>query len=73
MSDLGKLMIIFGLVLLVMGGLILLASRLGFRGLPGDIQYQGPHVRVYFPIVTCIALSLLLTAIFWLWNWLSRK
>jgi ABC-type anion transport system duplicated permease subunit len=73
MSDIGKLLILLGVILVVAGALILLAGRLGFRGLPGDISYQGSHVRVYFPIVTCIVLSIVLTAIFWLWNWLSRK
>jgi hypothetical protein len=73
MSDIGKLMILLGLILLVIGTLILLFGRLGFRGLPGDISYQSRHVRVYFPIVTCIVLSIVLTGVLWLWNWVSRK
>ncbi|HEX4055645.1 MAG TPA: DUF2905 domain-containing protein [Tepidisphaeraceae bacterium] len=73
MTDIGKLFIFLGLLMLLVGGAILLLARLGFRGLPGDIQYQGQHVRFYFPIVTCIVISLALTAILWLWNWWARK
>jgi hypothetical protein len=72
MSDLGKLLILLGLLIAVIGVIVWGAGRLGFRGLPGDIRYQGPHVQVYFPIVTCIALSILLTLAMWIWRWLRH-
>ena len=65
MADLGKLLIFFGAVLLVIGGALLLLGRtnLPIGRLPGDIVYRGRHSTVYFPIVTCIILSVVLTAL----------
>jgi hypothetical protein len=40
--------------------------------LPGDIAYQGRHGSFYFPVVTCILLSVALTLILWLVQWLKR-
>lgn len=73
MIDAGKLLIGLGLLLVLVGGLLWGLGRIGFRGLPGDVQYQGPNVRFYFPIVTCLVLSLVLTGALWLWNWLGRR
>ncbi|NLU22946.1 MAG: DUF2905 family protein, partial [Phycisphaerae bacterium] len=36
-------------------------------------SYESDHVRVYFPIVTCIVLSVVLTLVLWLWQWLGRR
>ena len=66
------MLIVLGLVILVIGVLVLVAEKVGFRGLPGDIRYDSPQIKVYFPIVTCVALSILLTLLMWLWNWLRR-
>jgi hypothetical protein len=73
MTDLGKLLMLGGVFLLIIGAVVWGLGRSGFRGLPGDVQYQGPHLRVYFPIVTCIVLSLLLTGVLWIVQWLGRK
>jgi ABC-type anion transport system duplicated permease subunit len=69
----GKWIIIAGAVLIAVGILVWLAERAGFRGLPGDVRYEGQHVRVYFPIVSSIALSILLTLILWLIQWFNRR
>jgi uncharacterized membrane protein len=54
-------------VLLVAAGLAWpLLSRLNLGRLPGDIVIRGEHGGFYFPIVTCILVSLVLTLIFWL-------
>ncbi len=66
MTDLGKMLAIFGAVIAVVGLLIWAIGRSGFRGLPGDISYEGRNVHVYFPIVTCILVSIILSFIFWL-------
>lgn len=66
MTQIGRLMVVAGLALAGIGLVVWLLGRLGFRGLPGDVRYESEHVRVYFPIVTCIVLSVLLTAGFWL-------
>ena len=59
-------MIILGLVLAIAGLLWLFAPPLpGFGKLPGDINIEKQNVRFYFPIMTCIILSVLLTGIAW--------
>jgi len=66
--EMGKLLLVFGGVLVVVGLLLTFGSRLPFRlgRLPGDIVWQGKSTTFYFPIVTCIVLSVGLTLIFWL-------
>ena len=73
MTDVGKMLIVLGIVVTVTGAAVWGLGRAGFRGLPGDISYQSDHVRVYFPVVTCVVLSILLTGVLWLWQWLSRR
>jgi len=54
----GKLLIITGVILIVLG---LLTQIVPLFRLPGDIRYEGQHVRVYIPIMTCIIISIILT------------
>lgn len=71
----GKLLVVFGAVLLVSGLLLMAASRIGFLGLgklPGDITYKGKNVSFYFPVVTCLLLSALVTLILWLISFFRR-
>ena len=73
MADLGKTIIVIGLAIALLGALLLAAGKLGFRGMPGDVAWQGGNVRFYFPIVTCIVLSLLLTLGLWFFRWLTGR
>ncbi len=68
MADLGKVVIIVGGLLVVVGVLLMLGGRLHLPlgHLPSDIVYRGRHSTLYFPIVTCIVLSVLLSLILWL-------
>jgi hypothetical protein len=68
LRELGKLLLVLGVALAAAGAFLLLGARLPFRlgRLPGDIVYSGRHTTFYFPIVTCILLSVLLTLLFWL-------
>jgi len=68
MSDLGKILIGIGVLLIVLGLVLLAAGKLNLPlgRLPGDIVYRGKNSVVYFPIVTCIVVSVLLSVIFWL-------
>ncbi len=68
------MLVIFGVVLVAAGAVLLLGARLPFRlgRLPGDIVYQGRHTTFYFPIVTCLLLSLGLTVLFWLLSFFRR-
>ena len=67
MNQLGKLILGLGLALVVIGGALMLAGRMGLPlgRLPGDIVYRGKHTTVYFPLVTCIVISVVLTLIFY--------
>ena len=73
MTNAGKMLVVIGLLVAVAGVVVWGLGRAGFRGLPGDVRYEGSSVRVYFPIVTCIVLSIILTALMWLWQWLGRR
>ena len=71
MAPFGKLMIIFGVALVLIGALFLLGDRLTWLRLgrlPGDFSWsnRSGSVRVYFPLMTMLLLSLLLTLVFWL-------
>jgi Protein of unknown function (DUF2905) len=57
-----------GAVLVLMGVLLTLGGRLPFRigRLPGDIVYQGKNTTFYFPLVTCLLISVVLSIVFWL-------
>ena len=68
MGDLGKMLIGIGALLLVMGVLLMAAGKLHLPvgRLPGDITYRGKNSVVYFPIVTCIVISVLLSLLFWI-------
>ena len=61
-----RLLIMLGLVLVAVGLLWPWAARLGLGRLPGDIAMRGEHGSFYFPIVTCLVISLVISAIFWL-------
>lgn len=68
MSDIGKLLLVTGLILVIAGGLLWLAGRaqLPLGRLPGDIRIERPNFRFYFPLTTSALLSILLTLILWL-------
>jgi len=74
LSDLGRLLLVLGVVLVGVGALLMFGGKLPFRlgRLPGDIAYQGRHGSFYFPVVTCIVLSLALTLIMWIVNIFRR-
>lgn len=63
-----KALIIIGIVCLALGLLWPLIVRSGLGRLPGDIAVHGERYSFYFPIVTCILISVVLTAILWLIN-----
>jgi uncharacterized membrane protein len=70
----GKFLIIAGVTLVVLGLLLMAGVKLSFLGrLPGDIAYKGKNVTFYFPIVTCVILSVVLTLVFWVISFLARR
>jgi hypothetical protein len=66
--DMQRLLIGLGLVILVVGIAWPIISRIGLGRLPGDIVIQRGGTSFYFPIVTCIVISIVLSAILWLFN-----
>jgi len=65
LNPLGKILIFFGVILILVGGVILLAGRIPWIGrLPGDIFIQRKNFSFYFPIATSIIISIILTLIF---------
>ena len=67
MADLGKILIGLGIVLLIAGGIVILLGRthLPIGRLPGDILYRGKNTTFYFPLTTCILLSVVLSVVFY--------
>jgi Protein of unknown function (DUF2905) len=67
MNSFGWLLIISGIVLLGAGLFLLLGPSVPWLGrLPGDMRIEGEHTRFYFPLATCLLLSVILSAIMWL-------
>jgi len=62
----GRMLVALGIVLVVAGLLFIVAERFGIRlgRLPGDIVVRGKNSAFYFPIVTCLLISVILTLIF---------
>ena len=68
-AQLGKMLIGFGALMIVLGGAMVLLGKIpGLGKLPGDILIKGEHGNFYFPIVSCIILSVLLSIILNLFN-----
>jgi Protein of unknown function (DUF2905) len=62
----GLLIVIAGAALVVLGLLIYSGALSWFGRLPGDIRYEGEHTRVYFPLVSSLLISVLLSVLFYL-------
>lgn len=65
MGDIGKMLMVLGALVFVLGAVLALVGRLPWFGqLPGDIVVERGPVTFYFPIVTCIIVSVLLSLLF---------
>ncbi len=70
-ASFGWVLLVVGLVLAGIGLVWILAPSLPWLGrLPGDIRVERENVRFYFPVVTCLLLSVVLTLVAWLVRWL---
>lgn len=67
-SDLGKILIISGLLLVGIGLLLTFASKFGYTRLPGDIRFERENFTFFFPLGTCLLISLLLSLVLWLFR-----
>lgn len=69
MNDLGKLLVILGVALALVGLLLWTGVGRGWIGrLPGDIRIEREGGSFYFPIVTCLLISVVLSALMWLFR-----
>ena len=68
MRDIGRLLLLAGAALIVIGLVVTLLGRLGVGKLPGDIVIRRENFTFYFPIVTSILLSIVLSLILWLFR-----
>jgi len=67
MNELGKFLVVAGVVLAVIGGLLWSGVGKGWLGrLPGDIHYTRDNFSFHFPLVTCLLLSAIVTLVLWL-------
>ncbi|HEY6266414.1 MAG TPA: DUF2905 domain-containing protein [Candidatus Acidoferrum sp.] len=72
--DLGRTLLILGGLFVLVGALLYFGGRLPLRlgRIPGDILHRGEHSTFYFPIVTCLLLSLGLSLLCWLFSHFRR-
>ena len=69
MNEVGKLIFVLGLIIAAFGLLLWMGVGRGWLGrLPGDIHYQKGNFSFYFPVITCLLLSLLLTFLLWMFR-----
>jgi len=71
-QQIGRWLIAAGIVIVFLGVLMILLGRLGLFRLPGDLEFGSKNWRVYIPIASCIVISIILTLVLWLINYLRR-
>jgi len=72
----GRFLVISGIILVVLGLIVMAGPRFSFLGLgrlPGNIAIKGKNFQLYFPIVTCLDVSGVLTAVLWIISFLTRR
>ena len=63
-----RILIFAGLIMLVLGALWPWLSKIGLGRLPGDIRIENESGGFYFPIVTCLVISIVLSLVLWLFR-----
>ena len=74
LRELGRTLFFLGALLVLIGAILHFGAKLPLRlgRLPGDIVHRGEHTTFYFPIVTCLLLSIGLSLLFWLFSQFRR-
>ncbi|HEX4578695.1 MAG TPA: DUF2905 domain-containing protein [Candidatus Dormibacteraeota bacterium] len=62
-SLIGRVLLVAGIAVALVGAFLMLGGRVPFGGLPGDISVQGRNASFFFPVVSCIVISLVLTVV----------
>jgi len=63
MPQFAKLLILLGIILILTGGIIYLVNKTPLGHIPGNIEIKGKNFQLYFPIISCIIISIILTII----------
>lgn len=68
MAEMGRMLVLLGIALIVIGGIVMLIGRTGLPlgRLPGDILYKGKNTTFYFPLASSILISIVLSVILYL-------
>ena len=74
MADVGRMLVMLGVALVVIGGIVMLLGRTGLPlgRLPGDIVYRGKSSTFYFPLASCILISVVISIVLFLMGRLKR-
>ena len=68
-TSLGRLLIVGGVMLIIIGAVLVAAPKIPWLGrLPGDIIIHRENVSFYFPITTCLVISVVMSMIFWIFG-----
>ena len=70
LREFGRALLILGAVSVIVGAFLYFGGRLPLRlgRLPGDIVHRGEHTTFYFPIMTCLVISIILSILFWIFS-----
>ncbi len=71
-QQIGRWLISAGVIIALLGVLVMVLGRVGLFKLPGDLQFGGKNWRIYFPIASCIIISIILTLVLWLISYFRR-
>lgn len=71
-QQIGKLLILLGITIVLLGAAVILLGHLGLFKLPGDLQFGSKNWWVFIPITSCLIISIVLTLLLWLINYLRR-
>ena len=74
MADVARMLVMLGVALVVIGGIVMLLGRTGLPlgRLTGDIVYRGKSTTFYFPLASCILISVVISIVFFLIGRLKR-
>ena len=74
MQQLGRTLLLVGAILITVGTFLYFGGKLPFRlgRLPGDIVHRGRNSTFYFPLVSCLVISVLISLILWIINQFRR-
>ena len=74
MADMGRMLLVLGVALVAIGGIVMLLGRAGLPlgRLPGNIVYRGKNTTFYFPLASCILISVVLSTVLFLIGRMNR-